>query len=157
MKTIPNINLISNDGMIFNIPLNVAILSKYVCIITHDDYPNDIYIGLDTNDNNNLDDIIIPVANGEILDLVIRFMTYYVKDPMIKIDKPIISHNIGDNVQRWYASFIMNMPEDILYRIVNIANYMDIQPLLDLSCAAVACSVINKSHLEIEIEDSECC
>jgi hypothetical protein len=109
-------------------------------------------IGEDTNDYN-LDDIIIPVANGEILDLVIQFMTYYVEDPMVKIEKPMINYNMGDNVQRWYASFIMNMPEDILYRIVNIANYMHIQPLIDLSCAAVACCIVNKSRIENDEED----
>lgn len=149
--TIPNINLISNDGMIFNIPLNVANQSKYVSMMVYSDYPTDRYVGLDTNDIN-LDDITIPVVNGEILDLVVQFMSYYIKDPMVKIEKPMVSHNIGDNVQRWYASFIMNMPEDILFCILNIANFMDIQPLVELSCAAIACYIVNRSCQE-NIED----
>lgn len=44
---------------------------------------------------------------------------------------------MSDVVQQWYAEFV-NMDQDMLFDVILAANYMDIKPLLDLTCATVA-------------------
>jgi len=97
----------------------------------------------------------IPIlrVHSRVLSMIIEFMHYYHTDPMITIEKPLVSNHIGDVVQQWYAIFIERVKhENMLYDIVNAANYMYIQSLLDLSCAAVATLIHGKSVSEIRNE-----
>jgi len=146
MTSIPDIKIISNDGVVFKVPVNIANLSNYIAMMTCDDFPND----LDNITEYNLEDIPVPSVNAEMLELIIKFMEHYAIEPMVTIEKPLISYNIGDNVQKWYASFILNIPNDMLYYLINSANYMYIQPLLELSCAQLACLINNKTTTDID-------
>lgn len=58
--------------------------------------------------------------------------TYYIDTPMKEIEKPLKSNNMVENVGAWYAEFI-DMDDTSLYKLVNAANYLMIQPLLDLA------------------------
>ena len=51
---------------------------------------------------------------------------------MKEIEKPLKSNNMVENVGAWDAEFI-NMDDINLFKIVNAANYLMIQPLLDLA------------------------
>ena len=51
---------------------------------------------------------------------------------MKEIEKPLKSNNMVENVGAWDAEFI-NMDDITLFKIVNAANYLMIQPLLDLA------------------------
>mmetsp|Transcript_41717 Transcript_41717/g.97692 ORF Transcript_41717/g.97692 Transcript_41717/m.97692 type:complete len:84 (-) Transcript_41717:334-585(-) len=55
---------------------------------------------------------------------------------------------MSDLVEKWYAQFI-DVEQVLLFELVLAANYMDIKPLLDLSCAAVASMIKGKSAEEI--------
>lgn len=44
---------------------------------------------------------------------------------------------MAEVVQEWYANFVKD-EQDFLYELILAANYMDIQPLIDLTCASVA-------------------
>ena len=82
---------------------------------------------------------------------------------MKEIEKPLKSNNMVDNVGAWDAEFI-NMDDINLFKIVNAANYLMIQPLLDLAypfslfsflfsfiftCAKIASYIKGKSTEEI--------
>ena len=59
---------------------------------------------------------------------------------MTEIKIPLIylrSENIADAVPQWDASYI-NVEQVLLFELILAANYMDIKPLLDLTCATVA-------------------
>lgn len=56
---------------------------------------------------------------------------------MNEIEKPLKSANMHDVVQEWYAKFV-EVQQETLFELILAANYMDIKPLLDLTCATVA-------------------
>jgi S-phase kinase-associated protein 1 len=68
---------------------------------------------------------------------------------MKEIEKPLKSANIADAVNPWYASFVTGIDKEFLFNLILAANYMDIKPLLDLSCAAVASMIKGKTPDEI--------
>jgi hypothetical protein len=138
-----SVNLVSSDGEVFPVPVNIANLSKYVSMMTDDIDETD-----ETTDEE-LEDIPVMRVNSQLLRMIVNFMHYYADDPMMTIEKPLVSNNLGDVVQRWYAMFIIRLDDEVLYDLINAANYMFIQPLLDLACAGVAISINNKTTAEV--------
>ena len=135
--------LISSDDVTFTLPVTVAKLSVFLSIMTDDC----------SIDNEEIDPIPMIRINSKVLSIVIEFMQHYYIEPMMTIQKPLITPHIADVVQGWYASFIENVKnKDMLYDIINAANYMHIQPLIDLSCAMVALIIKEKSISEIHQE-----
>lgn len=51
--------------------------------------------------------------------------------------------------QEWYRCFIKEMPREMVFQIVNAANYMDIPTLLNLSCLKVSVDLMDKSAEDI--------
>jgi hypothetical protein len=70
---------------------------------------------------------------------------------MTEIEKPLKSQVMADVVQKWYADFV-DLEQVLLFELILAANYMDIKPLLDLTCATIlgafCCSKLapRKSH-----------
>jgi S-phase kinase-associated protein 1 len=62
--------------------------------------------------------------------------------------QPLKSANMLEVVQEWYAQFV-NVEQEILFELILAANYMDIKPLLDLTCATVASMIKGKTPEEI--------
>ncbi len=52
-------------------------------------------------------------------------------------------------VDEWYANFV-KVDQEQLFDIILAANYMDIKPLLDLTCATVATMIKGKSREEVK-------
>mmetsp|Transcript_604 Transcript_604/g.763 ORF Transcript_604/g.763 Transcript_604/m.763 type:complete len:332 (-) Transcript_604:1807-2802(-) len=107
------------------------------------------------NDNNRLD------ISSDILEKVIEYCTYYTTvEPMNDIPRPLRSNQLKEIVtQEWYYNFISSMScmdnnddhdhdhnDDndghdhaiVLFRLVNAANHLKIQPLLNLAVLATA-------------------
>ena len=129
--------LISKDLEKFNVSTEIAKYSKLI---------DSMLETLSDEDN-----IEVPLLNVEsnILKYIITYLEYYSVSPHGDIDKPIRSDDMKDNVSdEWYANFIDKSQEDI-FNIILAANYMDIQSLLDLSCAKIATLIKGKSPEEI--------
>ena len=91
-------------------------------------------------------------VTSEVLEKVIDFCTHYKEDPMKEIPSPFPESDdlqISDLVQQWYADFCAGLERKVLFQLLISANYMNIQPLLDLSCLAVAKHIHRKSEDEI--------
>jgi S-phase kinase-associated protein 1 len=76
-------------------------------------------------------------------------MEHNVKEPMKEIERPLKSAEMKEVVQDWYADFINIAEQQELFDLILAANYMDIKPLLDLSCAKVASMIKGKTAEEI--------
>jgi len=48
-----------------------------------------------------------------------------------------------------YAKFVDDLDQEMLFELVLAANYMDIKPLLDLTCAKIATMIKGKTPEEI--------
>ena len=60
------------------------------------------------------------------------------------------SDTIGGVVQEWYATYMgTDMEQNYLFELILAANYLDIQPLLDLTCATMAIRIKGKTPEEI--------
>jgi S-phase kinase-associated protein 1 len=94
----------------------------------------------------------LPVAQAksEVLSKVLEFCNHYVEEPMNEIEKPLRSANMHEVVQDWYADFVI-IEKEVLFELILAANYMDIKPLLDLTCATVASMIKGKTPEEIRI------
>ena len=52
-------------------------------------------------------------------------------------------------VQDYYANFIGGLHQEVLFELILAANYLDIQPLLSLTCATIASQIKGKAPEEI--------
>ena len=56
---------------------------------------------------------------------------------MTPISTPLQSMIMSEIVQQYYADFV-KVDQVMLFELVTAANFMDIKPLLDLTCLAVS-------------------
>eukprot|EP00474_Spongospora_subterranea_P008431 CRZ08889.1 hypothetical protein [Spongospora subterranea] len=97
------------------------------------------------------DETVIPLHNvrGEIMDKIITYMRHHMDNPASEIQKPLKSNNMREVVDdQWDAEFV-DVSQDILFELILAANYMDVKPLLDLTCAKVASMLKGKTPEEI--------
>jgi len=94
---------------------------------------------------------IIPVPNvkGDVLKQVVDYMKYHADKPPKEIEKPLKSANMAEVVSdNWDAEFV-EVDQERLFELILAANYMDIKPLLDLTCAKVASMIKGKTPEQI--------
>ena len=94
------------------------------------------------------EDIPLPNVKKATLDKVIEFCQHYKEEPMQDIEKPLKTNNIKDVVSQFYGDFV-DIEIEQLYEIILAANYLDVKPLLEVTCAAVAAMMKGKSIEEI--------
>ena len=100
----------------------------------------------DDDDDEEVREIPLPNVKDAVLTKVIEYCTHYLEEAMTPIQTPLKSSKIEDIVQPWYADFV-KVEQALLFELVTAANFMDIKPLLDLTCLAV--SVLIKVSLRI--------
>lgn len=125
---------ISKEGDNFPVAKAVANMSELVKSMMDDDEDEK--------------EIPLPNVKAQVLRKVIEFCEHHLEEPMTEIEKPLKSQNMADVVQQWYASFV-DLEQVLLFELILAANYMDIKPLLDLTCATVASMIKGKTPEEI--------
>ena len=106
------------------------------------------FTNLTDDENENDAEIPLPNVKAEVLRKVIEFCEHHLEEPMSEIEKPLKSQAMGDVVQKWYAEFV-EVEQVLLFELILAANYMDIKPLLDLTCATVASMIKGKNPEDI--------
>eukprot|EP00593_Proboscia_inermis_P000304 CAMPEP_0171298032 /NCGR_PEP_ID=MMETSP0816-20121228/6799_1 /TAXON_ID=420281 /ORGANISM="Proboscia inermis, Strain CCAP1064/1" /LENGTH=161 /DNA_ID=CAMNT_0011772785 /DNA_START=97 /DNA_END=582 /DNA_ORIENTATION=+ len=130
--------LISKEGEKYEVPSKVAEMSKLVKQTLDDE-----------NDDDTTQEIPLPNVKAAVLAKVIEYCTHFTDlEAMTQIQTPLRSSRIEDIVQQWYADFV-KVEQGLLFDLVTAANFMDIEPLLDLTCLAVSVMIKGKSAEEI--------
>lgn len=90
----------------------------------------------------------IPIMNmeDEILGFVVKYMGMYVANPMEKIQKPIASIDMEKNTAKEYADFIDSISLDQLMKLKDAADYLHIEPLLDLCFCKISTHIKNRDE-----------
>jgi S-phase kinase-associated protein 1 len=107
--------------------------------------------------------IPLPMVKTDTLDRIIEYLGHHAEHPAAPIPKPLPSSNLAEaGVSEWDRRFISFGVEDTndiealsrifprLKDIIDAANYMDIQGLLELSTSKVATLIYGKSQKDVQ-------
>lgn len=144
-----NILLISKDGNSIEIPIEVRHYSKLINTML----PENEDESESESEDEGINEISLPNISTEMLNLIHTFLDYTVRNnPVINIPKPLNSSDLneifGPN-NKWYADFMNSIEISTLFELINAANYLDCQILLDIGCATVASNIKGKTPEEI--------
>ena len=98
-----------------------------------------------SNEEHNIDVQVI----AKTLDHILEFCQLYNTKPMRIIDKPLKSNLMKNNVDLEYADFIDSKTYEEIIELIEAANYLYIQPLIELGSAKIASMIKNKTPEEI--------
>lgn len=85
------------------------------------------------------------------LEKVVEFLKHHSEEPMDAIETPLSGNTLDEVVkQNWYRNFI-GVEQSMVFELVTAANYMEIQPLLDLACLRVSVELMGKTAEEIRV------
>jgi len=113
--------------------------------------------------------VVLKNVASEPLRFVVEFLSKYLEEPMKEIPVPLdgdsfeeVRHCVAPRLQlsrsirqimtqEWYQNFISvdKLGEGMLYKVLTAANFLHIQPLLDLACLRVTFDLQGKSAEEV--------
>ena len=100
--------------------------------------------------------IPLPNVKSSILRKVIEFCEHFcvAGQAMPEIAKPLKSEDLSQcEIPEYYVNFVnfgeSTEEQETLFNLILAANYLDIKPLLDLTCAKVASMIKGKTPQEI--------
>ena len=126
------IKLISSDGEKIEISSKAVKKSNLVKGIL-EDYP---------------DDVEVPLKNIKIniLKKIVEYLEHYENEDPKEIERPLPNQNFKECVPDWDYNYT-NVNLDMIFELVEAANYMDIKSLFELTSAKVA-SIIKARNTE---------
>mmetsp|Transcript_20309 Transcript_20309/g.25103 ORF Transcript_20309/g.25103 Transcript_20309/m.25103 type:complete len:219 (-) Transcript_20309:228-884(-) len=170
-KNEPTITLRSKDGDVFTLPAKVARISQLVrdtiqCSDEDDGNEEDLFSNNDNADNENEQEelsspqtrnrqnheVQLPNVRSSTLNNVVSFLNHYAIEPLQPLETPLAGHKLDHIIpQVWYREFARSLEDNDteIFELVTAANYMDIKPLLDLTCLVVSLSLMGKDAEEI--------
>lgn len=125
------LRLKSKDGKIFDVSKDVAKQIKFV---------NDMLEDVDE-----VDGMEIPMGEvrGHILKMVIDFCTFHHNHEL--------TPSTADEIDRWERQFV-KVDKCTLFHLILAANFLAVQPLLDLTCKTVSDMIKGKTAEQIRDE-----
>eukprot|EP00041_Stephanoeca_diplocostata_P008755 m.129340 g.129340 ORF g.129340 m.129340 type:complete len:165 (+) comp17460_c0_seq1:158-652(+) len=130
------VKLQSLDGKTYDVPLSIARMS-----VTLKNMLEDI---VDVGDA----PIPLQTITSTILEKVIAFCTYHKDDPPQEQSDAASNSKSIDPVSGWDAEFC-KVDQATLFEMILAANFLDIKPMLDLTCKSVAEMIRGKSPEDI--------
>ena len=121
-NTNPIITLISAEGQWFSIPKQSLLMSE-LCKTT-------------LEGDSSANELPMNFIESDTIARIVSYLQYHTTVPPRRISKPILSNNIRDLVDRWDSNFI-DQPQEIVFKLMLAANYLNIKPLLHLTCAKI--------------------
>eukprot|EP01113_Clastostelium_recurvatum_P017587 TRINITY_DN206_c0_g1_i1.p2 TRINITY_DN206_c0_g1~~TRINITY_DN206_c0_g1_i1.p2 ORF type:complete len:161 (-),score=64.48 TRINITY_DN206_c0_g1_i1:65-547(-) len=127
------VKLESSDGKVFEVPQAIAAMSVTIKNMLED-------IGDSEHP------IPLPNVNGFILEKVIEYCRYHHEHPSPPTDEK--DEKRTDDIIPWDKEFC-KVDQPTLFELILAANYLDIKPLLDVTCKTVANMIKGKTPEEI--------
>ena len=128
------INLISSESYMIPIEIKAAKKSNFINNFIND-FPNE--------------NITFNTINFPTLKKVAEYLEHYKDSEPKEIRQPLPKKEFKDCVDMWDYDYINISNENVL-EIMLAANFMDIKPLLELTCAKIASVIKGKSTKEIQ-------
>lgn len=92
--------------------------------------------------------IPLPTVPGAILTKVIDYCTHHKDDPPVAEDLQTSPEKKLDQIVGWDKEFV-TVDQATLFEMILAANFLDIKPMLDLTCKTVAEMIRGKTPEEI--------
>lgn len=91
-------------------------------------------------------DVAIPLHNvtAKILQKVVEYCEYRIANPIVTDDLK----KGPEEISSWERKFC-SLDQDVIFELILASNYLDIKPLLDLTCKTVANMIKGKTPEEI--------
>ena len=90
-------------------------------------------------------------VNATELRQIVEYMNHHKENVPKIVKKPLTGKTMLENVEdKWEAEFIDSFDILSLYELLSAASYMDINVLVHLGCAKIACMIKDKPLEEIE-------
>ena len=119
----PNIQLQSSDGEIFTVDVEIAKQSVTIKTMLED-------LGMGNPEEE--EGVPLPNVNAAILKKVIEWAQYHKNDPPPPEDDEN-KEKRTDDISSWDSHFL-KVEQSTLFELILAANFLDIKPLLDLTC-----------------------
>lgn len=141
-----NVTLVSSQGDSFQVDGRVAMMSALVKTMLGGIEDEGGSSGGSAGSRSQ--EIPLPNVKTEVLVKVIAYCKHHVDQPAAPIQKPLVDSDMKKVVPAWDADFV-DLEQETLFELILAANYMDIKPLLDLTCAKVASMIKGKTPEQI--------
>ena len=135
MSADKEIKLKSNDEQVFTIKESAVNRSNLVKGIL-----------ADYEDNT---EVPLPDVNGKTLKRIVDYLIHYENSEPKSIPKPLKNSQIEDILEKWDYEYIISVELEDSIDLLNAANYMDIAPLLQLTCCRIASEMIDRPVEEV--------
>lgn len=123
----------SQDGRDFSVIVKAAKMSETVKSLIED-------AGVDQP-------IPLPNVEAAVLEKVVEYINYHVQHPTVVTEEKKDEQRT-DNIIGWDLDFC-KVAQEMLFKLILAANYLDIKDLLDVTCKTVANMIKGKTPSEI--------
>lgn len=131
------VKLQSSDGRDFEVQSKLAEMSMTVKNMISDIPPEEVASS----------PIPLPNVSGKILEKIIEYCKYHYDNPTPPTDEKKDERRTDDIIP-WDQDFC-KVDQATLFELILAANYLDIKPLLDLTCKTIANMIKGKTPEEI--------
>ena len=98
------------------------------------------------------EDLLVKEVEGKTLSKVIEYLKHYVNEEPKEIPKPLPSADLKPLLSEWDYNYISSFSLEDTVDLVNVANYLDINDLVNLASARIGSEMINCSLEEARIK-----
>jgi S-phase kinase-associated protein 1 len=145
------VKVITNDGVEFDVSNDIVTHKlpkdyEYKALIDFLSTPIEMMEGADEDD---MEPFPIPNVDSVNFKRVLRFCDHYFSHPMKIIEKPMLSYEMKDNVEYFYANFIDNMTTVEVFQVLLAANFLDVKPLSVLAGSKIGSLIRGKTQTEV--------
>ncbi len=97
------------------------------------------------------DPILLLEINDNTLVKILEFLEYLKGEaPKLEIKKPITTNNLSLIVDDpYWVKYVDELSQEMLFEITEIANFLEIECLVDLCTVKIACICFNKNEEEL--------